>query len=113
MNDIINEKLEVQDQNTSEMINIEVVYGLPHKQKLLALTVPEGTTIESAIVQSGITQYFPEIIPSEAVVGIFSKPHKLEDVLHQGDRIEIYRPLTADPKEMRKIRAAKAKQTKE
>lgn len=110
MNDFTNEKSEPQDQNVSKMINIEVVYGLPHKQKLLALTVPEGTTIESAIVQSGITQYFPEIIPSEAVVGIFSKAQKLENTLAQGDRVEIYRPLTADPKEMRKLRAEKAKQ---
>jgi len=112
MNDITNDKLETQAESTSEMINIEVVYGLPHKQKLLALTVPEGTTIESAIVLSGIEQYFPEIIPSEAVVGIFSKPSKLENIVCDGDRIEIYRPLTADPKEMRKLRAERAKQAK-
>jgi len=112
MNDITNDKLETQAESTTEMINIEVVYGLPHKQKLLALTVPEGTTIESAIVLSGIEQYFPEIIPSEAVVGIFSKPSKLENIVCDGDRIEIYRPLTADPKEMRKLRAERAKQAK-
>jgi len=112
MNDITHDKLETQSENTSEMINIEVVYGLPHKQKLLALTVPKGTTIESAIVLSGIEQYFPEIIPSEAVVGIFSKPSKLENIVCDGDRIEIYRPLTADPKEMRKLRAERAKQVK-
>ena len=51
-------------------------------------------------------------MPSEAVVGIFSKPDKLDNTVKQGDRIEIYRPLTADPKEMRKLRAEKAKQAK-
>ena len=107
------ENTDDQHADSDQLIDIEVVYGLPHKQKLLALKVPMGTTIESAIVLSGIEQYFPEIVPSEAVVGIFSKAHKLEDTLAQGDRIEIYRPLTADPKEMRKLRAEKAKQAKQ
>ncbi|WP_298941475.1 RnfH family protein [uncultured Psychromonas sp.] len=94
----------------NQLIDIEVVYGLPHKQVLLSLKVPSGTTIENCIKLSGIVKHFPEIIPSEAVVGIFSKPDKLENIVKQGDRIEIYRPLTADPKEMRKLRAEKAKQ---
>jgi len=112
MNDMIHDQPETQPESVSTMINIEVVYGLPHKQKLLALTVPKGTTIESAIVLSGIDQHFPEIIPSEAVVGIFSKPCKLKDIVNESDRIEIYRPLIADPKEMRKLRAERAKQAK-
>lgn len=94
------------------LLDIEVVYGLPHKQLLLALRVPEGTTIEQCIKLSGIVKHFPEIIPHKAVVGIFSKPDKLDALIKQGDRIEIYRPLTADPKEMRKRRAEKAKQNK-
>lgn len=89
------------------MIEIEVVYGLPHKQVLLALPVPKGSTIEEAIKLSGIVTHFPEIVPSEAVVGIFSRPEKLQTVLKAGDRVEIYRPLIADPKEMRKLRAAR------
>tara|TARA_R110001592_G_scaffold28924_4_gene105393 strand:- start:476 stop:775 length:300 start_codon:yes stop_codon:yes gene_type:complete len=96
----------------SELIDIEVVYGLPHKQVLLALKVPASTTIKDCIKLSGIVKHFPEIIPSEAVVGVFSKPDKLDNTVKQGDRIEIYRPLTADPKEMRKLRAEKAKQAK-
>lgn len=96
----------------SELIDIEVVYGLPHKQVLLSLKVPSDTTIENCIKLSGIVKHFPEIVPSEAVVGIFSKPDKLDNTVKQGDRIEIYRPLTADPKEMRKLRAEKAKQAK-
>jgi len=94
----------------SKLIDIEVVYGLPHKQVLLSLKVPEGTNIENSIKLSGIVKHFPEIEADKAVVGIFSKPSKLENEVKQGDRIEIYRPLTADPKEMRKLRAEKAKQ---
>lgn len=91
----------------SEMIEIEVVYGLPHKQVLLSLPVPVGCSIEKCILLSGIVSHFPEIIPQEAKVGIFSRPEKLSTIIKAGDRIEIYRPLTADPKEMRKLRAAK------
>jgi putative ubiquitin-RnfH superfamily antitoxin RatB of RatAB toxin-antitoxin module len=89
------------------MIDIEVVYGLPHKQVLLSLPVPTGSTIKEGIKLSGIVAHFPEIIPDEATVGIFSRPEKLDCILKAGDRIEIYRPLIADPKEMRKLRAAK------
>lgn len=89
------------------MVDIEVVYGLPHKQVLLSLPVPIGSTIEDSIKLSGIVTHFPEIKPSEATVGIFSRPEKLDTVVKAGDRIEIYRPLIADPKEMRKLRAAK------
>lgn len=91
----------------SEMIDIEVVYGLPKKQVLLSLPVPIGSTIVDCICLSGIVTHFPEIIPSDAKVGIFSRPEKLDTKVKMGDRIEIYRPLTADPKEMRKLRALK------
>lgn len=91
----------------NEMIEIEVVYGLPHKQVLLSLPVPAGSSIEECIKFSGIVTHFPEIVPHDATVGIFSRPEKLETTVKEGDRIEIYRPLTADPKEMRKLRAAK------
>ncbi|PKG37097.1 RnfH family protein [Psychromonas sp. Urea-02u-13] len=91
----------------SDMIEIEVVYGLPHKQVLLSLPVPAGSCIEECIKLSGIITHFPEIVPHQAKVGIFSRPEKLETIIKAGDRIEIYRPLTADPKEMRKLRAAK------
>jgi putative ubiquitin-RnfH superfamily antitoxin RatB of RatAB toxin-antitoxin module len=90
-----------------EMIEIEVVYGLPHKQVLLPLSVPVNTSIEECIILSGIVKHFPEIDPTNATVGIFSRPEKLDSIIKAGDRIEIYRPLIADPKEMRKLRAAK------
>ncbi|MCG6201540.1 RnfH family protein [Psychromonas antarctica] len=91
----------------AEMIDIEVAYGLPNKQALLSLAVPVGSTIEEGIKLSGIIRSFPEIVISEAIVGIFSRTETLSTVLGEGDRIEIYRPLIADPKEMRKLRAAK------
>ncbi len=93
----------------SEMIEVEVVYGRPDKQVLLSLPVPSGTTIKQCIILSGIRSEFPEIDVDNAKVGIFSRVEKLDTALKDGDRVEIYRPLTADPKEMRKLRAAKAK----
>ena len=93
-----------------KMINIEVVYALPERQVLLSLPVPFASTIEESIKLSGITSHFPQIIISEAKVGIFGRPEKFSYVVKAGERIEIYRPLTADPKEMRKLRAAKLAQ---
>jgi len=93
----------------SEIIQIEVVYGLAHKQKLLSLPVNQGTTVEHAIVESGMLTLFPEIDLNENKVGIWNKVVKLVTVLENQDRVEIYRPLIADPKEVRKRRAEKAK----
>ena len=92
-----------------ESIHIEVVYGLPHKQKLLSLPVSKGATVEQAILESGILAIFPEIDLNENKVGIWNKAVKLSQTLEDLDRIEIYRPLIADPKEVRKRRAEKAK----
>ncbi|PJG86290.1 RnfH family protein [Conservatibacter flavescens] len=86
-------------------INIEIAYAFPHKYYLKAFKVEEGTTIQSAILQSNILQQYTEIDLRENKVGIFSRPAKLTDVLSDGDRIEIYRPLLADPKEIRRKRA--------
>lgn len=94
----------------AEQIHIEVVYGTPNKQELIALPVEEGTTIEQAIMESGIMNLFDDIDLSKNKVGIWNKAAKLTDVLHDLDRIEIYRPLIADPKEVRKRRAEKAKE---
>ena len=91
------------------MIDVEVVYALPHKQRLIALQVAPGTTVEQAIRQSGILDVFPEIDLSQQDVGVWYRPCKLDRVLQQGDRVEIYRPLIADPKEVRRRRAEKAK----
>ncbi len=87
-------------------INIEIAYALPDRYYLNSFKVDEGTMIQTAILQSGILQQFTEIDLRENKVGIYSRPAKLTDQLKDGDRIEIYRPLLADPKEIRRKRAA-------
>ena len=96
------------------LVAIEVVYALPDKQKLLRLTVPQGTTVRQAALSSGIDTYFPGLDTASAPLGIFGKavPKPDERVVVDGDRIEIYRALIADPKEVRKQRAARAAQNK-
>lgn len=94
----------------TSMITIEVVYGLPDKQSLLSLDVEEGATVESAIVASGIQQMHAEIDLTQNKVGIWNRTARLSDKVKNNDRIEIYRPLIADPKEVRKRRAEKAKE---
>ena len=95
-----------------ETINVEVAYALPGKQIIRAVNVDVGTTIGAAIVQSGIMMDFPDLELEEAKVGIFGKAAKMTTVLADGDRVEIYRPLIADPKEVRRKRAAEGKKMK-
>ena len=91
------------------MIQVEVIYALPHEQKLLKVVVPQGTTLEGAIEVSGILNKYPDIDMSTNKVGIFSKLSKLDVVVRDKDRIEIFRPLIADPKEVRRKRAEEGK----
>ncbi len=98
---------------TTAMINVEVAYALPDKQAILSLSVSEGTTALEAAQQSGIAQRFADIDLDNAKLGIFGKAVSASQVLREGDRVEIYRPLIADPKEVRKARAAKAKEKRE
>lgn len=91
------------------MIHIEVAYALPAEQVLLALEVAENTTAEAAIIASGILKKFPEIDLATSKIGIFGKHIKMDTVLRNKDRVEIYRPLIADPKEVRRQRAAEGK----
>ncbi len=93
----------------NEKINIEVVYALPHEQMLLRQQVPAGTTVAEAIQASGLLQKYPEIDPGSSKLGIFGKLTKPDTVLREKDRIEIYRPLIADPKEVRRKRAEEGK----
>lgn len=88
---------------------IEVVYGVPNKQKILTITIANNITVEQAIHDSGILSLFDGIDLTKNKVGIWNRVAKLSDVLEDGDRIEIYRPMLADPKEVRKRRAEKAK----
>ena len=91
-------------------IQIEVVYGLPNRQELMTLVVDDATSIEQGIIQSGILNVFEDIDLTVNKVGIWNRAAKLTDQLRDLDRIEIYRPLIADPKEVRKRRAEKAKE---
>lgn len=90
-------------------ILVEVAYALPKQQVVLPLKVAEGTTAEQAIRVSGILARYPEIDLAENKIGIFGKLGKLDAVLREHDRVEIYRPLIADPKEIRRQRAAEGK----
>ena len=87
------------------MLEIEIVYGLADRQVLKGMTVAEGTTVREAALQSGLEVEFPELDLQQAPLGIFGKAVKGETVLHDGDRIEVYRPLLIDPKEARRKRA--------
>lgn len=93
--------------NRNQTIEVEVVYATPTEQELFTLMVERDATILSAIKQSNILERYPEIDLAVNRVGIFSQPKTLSDKLHEFDRIEIYRPLIADPKEARKRRAQK------
>ena len=97
---------------SDEMITVEVAYALPREQLVLALQVPVGTTAEQAIERSGILERYGDIDLAAQKIGIFGKLNKLNHVLRAGDRVEIYRPLIADPKEVRKQRAAQGKAMK-
>jgi putative ubiquitin-RnfH superfamily antitoxin RatB of RatAB toxin-antitoxin module len=95
-----------------ERIEVEVAYARPDEQVILALQVPDGSTVEDAIRRSGVLERFPEIDLATNKVGVFGKVGKLDQELSPGDRVEIYRPLIADPKEARKQRAAEGRAMK-
>jgi len=98
--------------NDSELITVEVAYALPQRQLIIPLQVAQGTTAQQAIEQSGILQEFPEIDLEKNKIGIFARLSKKDTPLKAGDRVEIYRPLIADPKEVRRQREAEGKRMK-
>ncbi len=91
----------------AEKIMVEVAYATPEEQVIIPVEVTEGVDVEAAILESAVLAQFPEIDLSQNKVGIFGKACKLDKVLKAGERVEIYRPLIADPKEARKTRAKK------
>lgn len=104
----------------SSMIRVEVAYALPDKQTLLSLSVPAGTTALEAVEQSGILAIFPKIDVNTDKIGVFSQVLGTKGLdepasykLRERDRVEIYRPLIADPKEVRRRRAEEAKAKKQ
>ena len=92
----------------AERIAIEVAYVEPGRQFLQALTVPAGATVGDAIDASELRRNFPELDVDAARVGVFSRPATRETALRDGDRVEVYRALIANPKEVRRQRAVKA-----
>lgn len=92
-----------------DVMQVEVVYALPGEAFVRKLAVPVGSTAEAAIEASGVLERYPEIDLGQQKIGIFSRTVKLNQMLEAGDRVEIYRPLIADPREVRKRRAEKAK----
>lgn len=91
-----------------EELSIEVAYALPERQLLIALRVPPGTSARVAVERSGLAARHPEVVG--APLGVFGKPVADQQVLRAGDRVEVYRPLRADPKEVRRQLAAAGKQ---
>ncbi|EIU1900716.1 RnfH family protein [Salmonella enterica] len=87
---------------------VEVAYALPEKQYLQRVTLEEGATVEEAIRASGLLELRTDIDLAKNKVGIYSRPVKLTDTVQDGDRVEIYRPLIADPKALRPQRAEKS-----
>lgn len=95
--------------NVAETINVEVAYALPTEQLILPINVNLGTTAGDAVMQSGMLDKFPDIDLEKNKIGVFGKAVKRDAILKAGDRVEIYRPLIADPKEVRRQRAKEGK----
>ena len=102
---------ELSEQSAS-LLRLEVVYPLPQQQEIFKLRLPTGSSVQQAIEASGVLKKHPEIDLTKNKVGIFAKLTKLDAPLRDHDRIEIYRPLLADPKEVRRQRAAEGKAMK-
>lgn len=97
----------------AEMINVEVIYAFPHRNELVKLVLPEGVSVHDAIEASGLLAKHPDIeLDRRNKVGVFGKLTRLDAALHDRDRVEIYRPLIADPKAVRKKRADEGKAMK-
>ena len=93
----------------ADSIQLEVTYAKPDRQEIVSLKLPEGSTIQQAVEASGLLERHPEIDLAKAKVGIYGKLSRMDTVVRERDRVEIYRPLIADPKEVRKQRAAEGK----
>ena len=95
------------DETPGGTIEIVLVYALPREQMVEILRVPSGTVVKEAIRQSGILLRHPEVATGALAFGIFGRRVAATRVLREFDRIEIYRPLSADPKQVRRTRARK------
>lgn len=96
------------DGPAARTIKVEVAHATQQQQAVLAVQLPAGSTVADAIERSAIRDVFPGLTVDPGAVGIYSRKVPLDHVLREGDRVEIYRPLVADPKEVRRERAARA-----
>ena len=90
-------------------VRVELVYALPAAQEVVELELPEGVTIRRALELSGLLERYPDIDRSAFAVGLYGRTAAADTILTDGDRVEIYRPLVADPKQARRRRAARAR----
>ncbi len=95
-----------------ELIPVEVAYATPERQLILELKVPVGSEARDAVMASDINRYFPDLDREQADLAIWGKLARPGQKLEPGDRVEILRPLIADPKEVRRKRAAEGKRMK-
>lgn len=93
-----------------DMLRIEIAFAAPNREVIMALSVPTGTTAVEAIYRSGILRDIPEIDLAKNKIGVFGELVSHDYLLQQYDRVEIYRPLIADPKDIRRVRAGKSTQ---
>jgi len=91
--------------DSRQNIRVEIVYATPERQELVSLEMCDGSTLADAIAESGLAEMFDNFKVDPSRVGIFGQKSTLDQVLRDGDRVEIYRPLIADPKEVRRQRA--------
>ncbi|MGF1691329.1 RnfH family protein [Photobacterium kagoshimensis] len=96
-----------------KLIHVEVVYALPSAQRVIKLAITADTQVQAIIEQSGVLEMYPDIDLKKNKVGVYSRNVKLDATVRDGDRLEIYRPLLADPKEIRRKRAEQAKKAAE
>jgi putative ubiquitin-RnfH superfamily antitoxin RatB of RatAB toxin-antitoxin module len=95
-----------------DTFQVEVAYALPDHQELLTVDVKPGTTLRQTIEQSGILELFPQVDLATSQVGVFGKLVAEDREVQPGERVEVYRALKADPKEVRRLRAAQGKKMK-
>lgn len=90
-------------------MKIEVIYALPDHADRMILDLPEGTSAQDALAQSGLLQRHPEILQDKLALGVYGKAVAQDATLKEGDRLEVYRPLKMDPKEARRLRGTKSR----
>jgi len=89
-------------QNNMHQINVSIAYALPEQQWLREMRVPRGTSAMDLVEMSGVLDAFPDIVKGDMQLGVYSQKVQHDHLLEEGDQVEIYRPLTADPKEVRR-----------